>query len=111
MIKTLQRKLPIVMALCLICTLFSFTTTFANDITPYYNNVSYVTSNVNIDDDGLMDISYRYSGNSTSTSKAVITTYIEKKFLLFFGHALILEPIIMNGLIPSIITHIQVLVV
>ena len=31
-----------------------------------------------------MNINYNYTGNSSTTSKAVITTYIEKQFLFIF---------------------------
>lgn len=53
-------------------------------IMPRYNNVSTVTGAMSINDSGKMTITYRYTGSSSITTKAVITTYIEKKFLGLF---------------------------
>ena len=84
MIKTLQRKLPIMMTLCLICTLFSFTTIFANEITPYYNNTYTASLSTSVNDEGLLTINYKYVGYSDTRTKAIITSYIEKQFLGIF---------------------------
>ena len=40
--------------------------------------------NTTVNDSGTMTINYYYSGTSGTTSKAVITTYIEKQFLFVF---------------------------
>ena len=39
---------------------------------------------MNIDEDGLLTIGYCYNGYPDVTTKAVITTYIEKRTLFFF---------------------------
>ncbi|MBE6761990.1 MAG: hypothetical protein E7551_06855 [Ruminococcaceae bacterium] len=56
----------------------------AEGVTPRYNNVATVTANMGISDSGKMTINYKYTGSSSVTTKAVITTYIEKKFLGLF---------------------------
>ena len=53
-------------------------------IMPRYNNVSNATANASISDSGKLTITYKYTGSSSITTKAVITTYIEKKFLGLF---------------------------
>lgn len=53
-------------------------------IMPRYNNVAMVTGAMSINDSGKMSITYKYTGSSSVTTKAVITTYIEKKFLGLF---------------------------
>lgn len=53
-------------------------------VMPRYNNVSNVTASIGINDSGKLTITYRYSGAQSITTKAVITTYIEKKFLGLF---------------------------
>ncbi len=54
------------------------------EVMPCYNNVSSATANASISDSGKLTITYNYSGSSSVTTKAVITTYIEKKFLGLF---------------------------
>lgn len=56
----------------------------AAGITPYYNNTQTAVMYMSIDDNGLMTITYRYSGLPSSTTGATITTYIEKKTLGLF---------------------------
>ena len=55
-----------------------------SEIMPLFNNVSTVTANVSINNSGKMTISYKYIGSPSVTTKAVITTYIEKKTLGLF---------------------------
>lgn len=55
-----------------------------NEIMPMYNNVSSASANISINSSGKLTISYRYVGSSAVTTKAVITTYIEKKTLGLF---------------------------
>lgn len=56
----------------------------AAEITPYYNNTVSATSSANISSTGKITISNSYSGIKDVTTKAVITTYIEKRFLGIF---------------------------
>lgn len=53
-------------------------------VAPLYNNTSSTISAMSINDSGVMTISYRYTGYPSKTTKAVITTYIEKKTLGLF---------------------------
>ena len=68
--------------LSLILTLFK--PVFADEITPYYNNTSTVSGSLNINSTGLTTIQYRYIGIPDVTTKAVITSYLEKKTLGLF---------------------------
>lgn len=54
------------------------------EVMPLYNNTASVTTAMNINSSGKMTISYQYSGYPSTTTKAVITTYIEKKTLGLF---------------------------
>ena len=79
--------LTIVIALCLSIT--SFTTASAatatfDGIMPLYNNTSYASAGMKIDNSGKMEITYDFSGLKSKTSKVVITTYIEKRTLGLF---------------------------
>lgn len=57
---------------------------FSGTVAPFYNNVGSATSAISINDSGKLTIGYKYSGYSSITTKAVITTYIEKKTLGLF---------------------------
>lgn len=56
----------------------------AATIIPLYNNVLSVTNPVSISDSGILTVNNQYSGFDGTTTKAVITTYIEKKTLGLF---------------------------
>lgn len=58
--------------------------TSANEVMPRYNNVASVNTQMSINSSGKMSISYSYKGFPSSTTKAVITTYIEKRTLGLF---------------------------
>ena len=57
---------------------------FSGTVAPFYNNVASATATININSSGNLTIGYKYSGYSSVTTKAVITTYIEKKTLGLF---------------------------
>lgn len=85
--KQLKRLLGIVLVLCLsIVSFFSVSAAAATqeEVMPLYNNTASVTTTMNISSSGKMTISYKYSGYPSTTTKAVITTYIEKKTLGLF---------------------------
>lgn len=85
--KQIKRIATVVLILCLSIVPLSPISAEAatpEEIMPLYNNVSTVTANVSINDNGKMTISYKYIGSSSVTTKAVITTYIEKKTLGLF---------------------------
>lgn len=85
--KQLKRLLGIVLVLCLSIVPFcsvSASATTQEEITPYFNNTLSTTTSMNINSSGKMTISYKYSGYANVTTKAVITTYIEKKTLGLF---------------------------
>jgi hypothetical protein len=85
--KLIKRIFAIVLTLCVsIVPLCSFSASAATpeEIMPLYNNVSNATANLGITDSGKLTINYRYVGSSQVTTKAVITTYIEKKVLGLF---------------------------
>lgn len=53
-------------------------------VTPYFNNISSVQSYARISESGRLTVTNTYEGRSTYVTKAVITTYIEKKVLGLF---------------------------
>ena len=55
-----------------------------DEIMPLYNNVASATSQMSISSSGKMTINYKYTGFPSTTTKAVITTYIEKRTLGLF---------------------------
>ncbi len=85
--KIIKKVFASVLVLCLsvvpVCSV-SVSAATQGDITPYYNNVSNATANLSISSSGKMTINYSYVGSSGVTTKAVITTYIEKRTLGLF---------------------------
>lgn len=85
MTKRLKVLVSAILVLCLfIVPLSPVSAATQEGVTPRYNNVSNVTASVGINDSGKLSITYKYSGSPEITTKAVITTYIEKKFLGLF---------------------------
>ena len=83
-------KKLLAMFLCLV-TLFSVFSVGAyalagkdNEIMPYYNNTLRAYHSVSLSTNGTLKIINSYNGVSGVTTKAVITTYIEKRFLGIF---------------------------
>lgn len=56
----------------------------ASVASPYYNNVTTVTSTADISSSGVITITNKYSASSSVFTKAIITTYIEKRTLGLF---------------------------
>lgn len=54
------------------------------EVSPCYNNVVSTDTFVTISSSGIIKTTNSYTGNRTVTTKAVITTYIEKKVLGLF---------------------------
>lgn len=63
----------------------------ATMITPYYNNVISANSYASVSDGGIISITNTFRGTSGVTTKAVITTYIEKRFLGLFWNRVEIE--------------------
>lgn len=83
---SIMRILSVVLMLCAsVVPLFSISVLAATEeIVPYYNNVGSATTNLQITESGKLTINYKYVGSSQVTTKAVLTTYIEKKVLGLF---------------------------
>lgn len=84
-----MKKQTIKRFLCaiLICTsvISSFAIiSYAGDVVPYYNNVHRAQSDVSVSSTGVMTVFNSFSGDASVFSKAVITTYIEKRVLGIF---------------------------
>ncbi len=77
------KMLAMLLTAVLLVVPFSFCTT-AEEITPYYNNTVSTDTCMQIDDNGLLTIAYGYFGITSKTTHAVITTYVEKRFLGVF---------------------------
>lgn len=91
--KTVKKLSALLLTVCLLVVPTLSVPASAAEITPYYNNVTMASINMNIDNKGVMTIVYDYVGNPSITEKAVITTYIEKKTLgLFWTRVDIGEP-------------------
>ncbi len=84
MSKQLKKLLSLTLLICMVTAMLSPANVYGSEITPRYNNVLRATMNTTVNSSGTMTINYYYSGISGTTSKAVITTYIEKQFLFFF---------------------------
>lgn len=57
---------------------------YAGEAVPYYNNVNSTNSSASISSSGVLTVTNRYVGSSSVTTKAIITTYVEKKVLGLF---------------------------
>lgn len=78
-------KSLVFIAVALIIAFSATIITFAySTINPLYNNTSSVSSTASISGSGLLTINVQYTGISGTTSKGVITTYVEKKTLGLF---------------------------
>lgn len=83
--KSIKKLSALLLALCLLIVPSAAVTASAEEgIMPYYNNVTSTYTAMNINSSGQMSIAYQYAGSSSKTTKAVITTYIEKKVLGLF---------------------------
>lgn len=85
--KLFKKVVATIMVLCLSITSFcsvSAVAATADEATPYYNNVRSVQTVIGINSSGKLTINYSYTGSSSITTKAVITTYIQKKTLGLF---------------------------
>lgn len=83
--KNIMKKLvSLTTLICIITVTLSTATIYGSEITPRYNNVLTANASSTVTDDGRMTINYYFSGISGTTTKAVITTYIEKQFLFVF---------------------------
>lgn len=86
MSKTFKKMLAAILTLCLaivpVCSVSAATP--QNEIMPLYNNVNTATANLDVTNSGKLTINYKYAGFSGVTTRAVITTYIEKKTLGLF---------------------------
>ena len=83
----IKRTLAVILVMCLsIVPLYpvSAIAITSDEISPYYNNVKSANTVISIDNSGKLTITYKYTGSSSITTKAVITTYIEQKVLGLF---------------------------
>lgn len=71
------------LVLCVAMLMCSTLSVMAAEITPRYNNVSYVNATADITSEGILTVLYKYTGNSDTTS-VTINTLVERKTLLFF---------------------------
>ena len=78
-----KRMLSFIVMCMVMCSTVSFIAN-AEEILPRYNNVSYAESNVTISSSGKMNITNSFSGSASVFSRAVITTYVERKTLGLF---------------------------
>lgn len=85
--KIFKKVLSAVLVFCLSVTSLGCVSAVAatpDEVAPCYNNVMSVDTVIGINSSGKLTINYHYSGSSSVTTKAVITTYIQKKTLGLF---------------------------
>lgn len=81
--KTLKKLLTLTLALCFLLTPIAMVAN-AEGVQPRLNNTMATGTNMKITSSGKMNIAYLYSGYPGVTTKAVVTTYIEKRVLGIF---------------------------
>jgi len=82
--KKLTRKI-ITLTLAICCLIAPFTTmASAAEVQPRLNNTLSTVTTMNINSSGQLSIVYKYTGFPDVTTKAVITTYIQKRTLGIF---------------------------
>ena len=84
MSKKLKKLLSFTLLICMVTVSLSSAKVYGSEVMPRYNNVVSVRTISDISSTGTLTIDYNYIGIDDITTKAVITTYIEKKTLLFF---------------------------
>lgn len=90
--KTTRRILALVQAVLLLAGL-AIPALAAGEITPYFNNVIGAYSTASVSSNGNLSVTNRISGVQGTTSKVVVTTYVEKKILgLFWSRVDIGQP-------------------
>ena len=82
MTNTLKKLFITIFTCILIMTVFI--PVYANEIMPLYNNTTTTSGAFNIDSNGLASIRYQYVGIPDVTTKAVVTSYLQKKTLGLF---------------------------
>lgn len=83
---TLKKSISLMLAnvLLLLIVFVPAKATTIEDVSPFYNNVISVSSIASISNTGVLKVTNSYTGDSSITTKAIITTYIEKKILGVF---------------------------
>ena len=81
------------MLICIIFSAFGINASAATmpqeEIMPLYNNTKVVRTYCNVNDNGLLTISYNVDGFSDRTTKIVITTYVEREVLGLFWNRVV----------------------
>lgn len=81
MSKQLKKLISLPLLICIVTVSLSSAKVYGSEVMPRYNNVYSANMSTIVNDNGTLTIKYNYTGNSSITNKAVITTYIEKQFL------------------------------
>lgn len=80
----IKKLLSITLFICMLTVSLSSAKVYGSEVMPRYNNVYSATVNTTVNSSGTLTIKYNYLGNSSITTKATLTTYIEKQFLGIF---------------------------
>ena len=80
----ITRRIIAAMQVLLLFAGLIFSVSAAGEVTPRYNNTLSATTTAAVSGSGLLTINNQYLGFKGETTKAVITTYVEKKFLGLF---------------------------
>ena len=82
--KRLKKLISLTLFICMLTATVSPATIYGIEVTPRYNNVQKAEVSTTVNSSGTLNINYNFTGISGTTTKAVITTYIEKQFLFIF---------------------------
>lgn len=84
--KTSKRLTALVLMLLLACTTLTpaYAAQAEDDLAPRLNTVIQVTSSADISSSGLLEVVNSYSASDSQIARVVVTTYVEKRNLLFF---------------------------
>ena len=84
MSKQIKKLLSLTLLICMVTVSLSSAKVYGSEIMPRYNNVLAASATTSINNSGTININYYCAGIPDTTSKIVLTTYIEKQFLFIF---------------------------
>lgn len=95
-IKVTKRAICAVIALIMAMSAFSAFAA-AQTVEPCFNNVVRVSNHAEVSSSGKLTATNRYTADANVFSKAIITTYVEKRFSVCFGAGSISVKTIISG--------------
>ena len=81
----MKKITTILLVIAILCTMIISVQASENEVMPRFNNTMQATTRFNIESDGLAVASYSFYGYAGITTKVVISSKIEKKFLWWWN--------------------------